>query len=84
MPPSALCQKHSRASGRERRTLVGHDELAPYFGREQAYPDPRFEPTALFLGAGSVVLHYRSVRGLLAKEAMGLDRDLRVTPAMAR
>ncbi len=71
-------------TGREDGTVVGRDELASYFGRAlDAYPDLRFEPLALFFGAGSVVLHYRSVRGLLAAEAMELDRDLRVTTAMA-
>jgi len=40
-------------------------------------------PLALFVGAGSVVLHYRSVRGLLAAEAMTLDSELRVGAAMA-
>jgi hypothetical protein len=71
-------------TGREDGTLIGHDDLASYCGRAlDAFPDLRFEPLALFVGAGSVVLHYRSVRGFLAAEAMSLDRDLRVSGAMA-
>jgi hypothetical protein len=71
-------------TGREDGTIVGRDELASYFGGAlDAYPDLRFEPRALFVGAGSVVLHYRSVRGLLTAEVMGLDRDLRVTTVLA-
>lgn len=69
---------------REDGSIVGGDELASYFVRVlEAYPELRFERLALFLGAGSVVLHYRSVRGLLAAEAMGLGRDRRVTTATA-
>ena len=38
-----------------------------HFGRAlDAFPDLRFEPLALLVGAGSGVPHYRSVRGLLA------------------
>jgi hypothetical protein len=71
-------------TGREDSTIAGRRELASYFGRAlEAYPDLRFEPRALFVGAGSVVLHYRSVRGLLTAEVMGLDRDLRVTTVLA-
>jgi SnoaL-like domain len=71
-------------TGREHGTLVGRDVLASYFARAlDAFPGLRFEPLALFVGAGSVVLHYRRVRGLLAAETMCLDRDLRVSAAMA-
>jgi ketosteroid isomerase-like protein len=71
-------------TGREDGALVGRDELASYFRRAlEAYPDLHFEPLELFLGAGSVVVHYRSVRGSRAAEAMWLDRDLRVTIAIA-
>jgi hypothetical protein len=71
-------------TGCEDGTLIGRDDLASYFGRAlDAIPDLRFEPRALFVGVGSVVLHYRSARGLLAAETMSLDRDLRVSGAMA-
>ena len=65
-------------------TIVGRPELARYFARAlEAYPDLRFEPLGLFVGAESVVLHYRSVLGLLAAELMSLDGDRLVTTAMA-
>jgi ketosteroid isomerase-like protein len=71
-------------TGREEGIVVGRDALASYFSRGlEAYPDLRFEPLALFVGVGSVVLHYRSTRGLLTAEVMGLDRDLRVMTVMA-
>jgi SnoaL-like domain len=71
-------------TGREDSTIAGRRELASYFGRAlDAFPDLRFEPLALFVGVDSVVLHYRRVPGLLAAEAMCLDRDLRVGAAMA-
>jgi ketosteroid isomerase-like protein len=71
-------------TGRADGTLVGQDDLASYFARAlEAFPGLRFEPLALFVGVDSVVLHYRRVPGLLAAEAMCLDRDLRVGAAMA-
>jgi SnoaL-like domain len=71
-------------TGREDAIVVGRDALASYFRRGlAAYPDLRFEPLALFVGAGSVVLQYRSVRGLLTAELMSLDSDLLVTNVMA-
>jgi hypothetical protein len=74
----------SAITGREDAVVVGRDALASYFRRGlETYPDLHFEPQALFVGAGSVVLQYRSVRGLLTAEVMSLDRDLRVTNVMA-
>jgi ketosteroid isomerase-like protein len=71
-------------TGQQDAIVVGRDALASYFRRGlEAYPDLRFEPLALFVGAGSVVLQYRSVRGLMTAEVMGLDHDLRVTTVMA-
>jgi len=71
-------------TGREDGVLHGRDDLASYFRRAfETFPDLRFEPLGLFVGAGSVVLHYRSVRGLLAAETMSLDADLRVTAVLA-
>jgi hypothetical protein len=65
-------------------TIAGRDQLASLFGRALGvYPDLSFEPLALFVGVGGVVLHYRSVRGLLTAEVMGFDRNLRVTSVMA-
>jgi hypothetical protein len=71
-------------TGQKDAIVVGRDALASYFRRGlEAYPDLHFEPLALFVGAGSVVLQYRSVHGSLTAEVMGLDRDLRVTNVMA-
>jgi hypothetical protein len=71
-------------TGREDGIVVGRDALASYFSRGlEAYLDLRFEPLALFVGVDSVVLNYRSVRGLLTAEFMGLDPNLRVKTVIA-
>ena len=71
-------------TGREDGIVVGREALASYFSRGlETYPDLRFDPIALFIGVGSVVLHYRSVRGLQTAEVMGLDPYLRVKTVMA-
>jgi hypothetical protein len=60
-------------------TLLGRRDLGMYFSRALlTVPELRFEPLALMFGAGTVALHYRTVDGLIATEAMGLDSDLRV------
>jgi ketosteroid isomerase-like protein len=71
-------------TGRADGLLQGRDELAEYFRRAlDTFPDLRFEPLQLFVGAGSVVLHYVSVRGMLAAETMSLDEQHRVTAVLA-
>ena len=71
-------------TGREDGIVVGRHALASYFSRGlETYPDLRFEPLALFVGVDSVVLNYRSVRGLLTAEVMGLDPGLRVRTVTA-
>jgi SnoaL-like domain len=71
-------------TGRPEGILLGRRELASYFARAlTAYPDLHFEPLALFAGVSGLVLHYRSVDGLLAAEVMALDRDLHVITAAA-
>lgn len=64
--------------------VIGRSALAAYFRRGlDAYPDLRFEPLTLLVGAESVLLHYRSVGGTITAEAMVLDREMRVWRATA-
>jgi hypothetical protein len=41
----------------------------------ERFPDLHFEPIALMVGVRGVVLHYRSVRDLLAAELMVIGGD---------
>ena len=73
-----------RLMGNADGTLAGVDALREYFARAlAAYPDLHFPPLAVLPGAGSVVLLYRSVNGLLAAEMMELDAAGRVTRVRA-
>lgn len=64
--------------------LRGISALIQYFDRAlKLYPQLKFEPISVFDGPQSVVLHYRSIDGLLAAETMELDRDGLVTRALA-
>jgi len=63
-----------RLTGDPSGTLRGRDALRGYFGKALAkYPSLHFEPLGLYTGAHSLVLHYRSVEGLLAAETMHRD-----------
>ena len=65
-------------------TLAGVAALRDYFARAlAAYPDLHFALLEVLPGAGSVVLLYRSVNGLLAAEMMELDDSGRVTRVRA-
>lgn len=73
-----------RLMGNTDGTLEGVEVLREYFARAlAAYPDLHFMPLAVLPGAGSVVLLYRSVNGLLAAEMMELDEAGRVTRVRA-
>jgi hypothetical protein len=61
-------------SGRSDGTLHGRDDLRAYFERAlQRFPDLEFSEFRVCVGATSVCLIYRSVRGLLAAETMVFD-----------
>lgn len=65
-----------RADGR----LEGKKALRSYFGAAlERFPDLKFEPIAMTVGLGSLVLHYRSVQDLLAAELMVVGEDGHVT-----
>lgn len=65
--------------GRADGTLRGTEPLRAYFFRAlQAYPGLKFELCRVYTGMNSVVLEYRSVKGLLAAETMELGADGRV------
>ena len=56
--------------------LVGKPALRAYVQAGlQRYPELRFVGPRVFAGAGSLVLEYESVNGLLAAETFVLDRD---------
>jgi ketosteroid isomerase-like protein len=65
-------------------TLHGRDELREYFERAlRTFPDLVFTDLRVTVGATSVCLIYRSVRGLLAAETMILDDDGRARQVYA-
>ncbi|MCB9853877.1 MAG: nuclear transport factor 2 family protein [Phycisphaerales bacterium] len=65
-------------------TLTGAAALRAYWQKAMAaYPDLRFELIETFVGADSVVLYYRSVKGMIAAEAMRFDAEGRVAEAWA-
>jgi ketosteroid isomerase-like protein len=69
-----------RADGR----LEGKGALRDYFAAAlERFPDLEFEPIALLVGLRSVVLHYHSVKGLLAAELMVVGEEGLVTEAVA-
>jgi hypothetical protein len=60
--------------GRGRLTVRGKPALRAYWGPAlDAYPDLCFTLFRAYAGVRSVVLHYRSVQGLVAAEWMELD-----------
>jgi catechol 2,3-dioxygenase-like lactoylglutathione lyase family enzyme len=71
-------------AGRDDGTLHGKKELRAYFARAlERVPDLEFTDVQAFGGLASVVLVYRSVRGLLAAETMELDEDGLVARVLA-
>jgi hypothetical protein len=65
-----VAQLRGAADGR----LVGQSALRPYVRAGlQRYPRLRFVVRGVFAGAGSVVIEYESVDGLLAAETFVLD-----------
>lgn len=73
-----------RVLGANDATLHGVGALRDYFGRAlSVFPDLRFELYQVLEGAESVVLYYRSVRGLFAAETMELNREGKVRRVLA-
>ncbi|MFN8216732.1 MAG: nuclear transport factor 2 family protein [Solirubrobacterales bacterium] len=70
--------------GAEDATVRGRDALREYFARGlAAYPDLHFELHGALAGAGSVAVHYRSVGGREAIEAMEIGAAGLVTRVLA-
>jgi ketosteroid isomerase-like protein len=75
-----LTEIAGRADGR----LQGREALRSYFGAAlERFPDLEFEPIALLVGVDSLVLHYHSVKGLLAAELMIVGDDGLVRESVA-
>lgn len=69
-----------RADGR----LEGKEALRGYFAAAlERFPDLEFEPIALMVGPRSLVLHYHSVKGLLAAELLVVGEDGLVGESLA-
>lgn len=64
--------------------LRGKAAVGAYWRKAlERFPDLRFEVREVFLGAGSVVIHYDSVAGLRAAEAFEFGPDGKVVRAAA-
>jgi ketosteroid isomerase-like protein len=65
-------------------TVRGKAELRRYWGSAlERYPELRFTLYRAYAGAGSLVLHYRSVQGLVGAECMELDEAGKVRRVLA-
>ena len=70
--------------GPGRMTVRGKAELRRYWGPAlERYPDLRFTLYRAYAGAGSVVLHYRSIQGLVGAECMEFDQSGKVRRVLA-
>lgn len=70
--------------GPGRVTVRGKEGLRAYWGAALArYPELRFTLYRAYAGARSIVLHYRSVQGLVGAECMELDGSGRVRRVLA-
>ena len=66
----------SALSGDTSGTIHGRESLTAYFRKGlQAYPDLRFELIRTLIGVDSLLLYYRSVKGLLAAEMMLINGE---------
>ena len=74
----------ARVLGPGHGTLRGKEALREYWGKALAhYPDLHFTPFRVFAGVDSLVLHYRSVAGLVGAECMRLDGQGKVVEVIA-
>ena len=63
-------------SGDPSGTLHGRDRLSAYFRKGlHTYPDLHFELLQVLTGIDSLLLYYRSVKGLLAGEMMTVNAE---------
>ena len=63
-------------SGEPSGTIHGIESLTAYFRKGlQAYPDLHFELLRVLTGVDSLLLYYRSVKGLLAAEMMVVNDE---------
>ena len=70
--------------GPGRHTVRGKEAVRAYWGPALAkYPDLEFTLFRAYAGVQSVVLHYRSIRGLVGAECMELDARGRVSRVLA-
>ena len=64
--------------------IKGKTDLKAYFQRALvAYPDLQFEPYHVMEGVDSIVIYYKSVKGLLAAEMMLLNGEGKVCEVRA-
>jgi hypothetical protein len=74
----------AKLAGEPSGTLRGKASVGAYWRRALAHvPDLHFELLGVFLGADSVVIHYRAVFGLLACEVFCFNPDGKVSRAAA-
>lgn len=70
--------------GPGRVTVRGKAELRRYWGPAlERYPELRFTLYRAYAGARSVLLHYRSIQGLVAAECMEFDESGQVARVLA-
>jgi len=73
----------STLTGRDEDTIAGRDALHAYFAAGlERFPSLHFVPIELFVGADSLVLHYRSDERLAA-EVVFLDAEDKVSRCSA-
>lgn len=64
----------------EEGVITRKDELEKYFGKALSiYTDLHFELRQVLTGAGSVILHYKSVSERMAAEMMELDESGKIS-----
>jgi hypothetical protein len=71
-------------AGEPSGTLKGKEAVGAYWRRAlERFPELRFEVLGVYVGIGSVVVHYRAVAGLLACEVLFFDGQGKVVKAAA-
>jgi catechol 2,3-dioxygenase-like lactoylglutathione lyase family enzyme len=74
----------AEVTGDPRGSVRGKSALRAYWRAALArFPDLRFELIGVYAGVDGLVIHYKSVRGLLACEVLTLDAEGLVTKATA-
>jgi hypothetical protein len=71
-------------AGKPDGTLRGKGEVKLYFAKAlAAYPDLHFELLGSYVGLESTVIHYRSVKDLVAAETFRFNADGKVCEVLA-